>query len=292
MQQQSRTVEQVMARMGSRAHGIVARAELLRAEITPEQIRQRLRKGSLIQEFPGVYRVGHRASSVEARYVAAVKACGEGAVLSGVAAAHVWGLIRGDPPMPEVTTRTERRIKGIRTHRTRNGVPARVWKAIPITTVPQTLVDLAATLPPYMLARACHEADVKYGLKPEQVYALMRHNTPGAATLMRVLSGDTKVTLSRLERRFLQLLRAHDLPLPETNQPAGSKRVDCRWPDHHLTVELDSYTFHRTRYAWEQDRRREREAYARGDSIRRYTHGDVLHDPATVVAELQALLAA
>jgi hypothetical protein len=66
--------------------------------------------------------------------------------------------------------------------------------------------------------------------------------------------------------------------------------VDCRWPEHRLTVELDSYRYHRSRYAWEQDRRREREAYARGDGFRRYAYGDVFDDPEAMLAELRALL--
>jgi hypothetical protein len=81
------------------------------------------------------------------------------------------------------------------------------------------------------------------------------------------------------------------LPLPVTNRPAGGRRVDCRWPDRRLTVELDSYTYHRSRHAWEQDRRREREAYARGDEFRRYTYGGVFERPARMLAELRSLLA-
>jgi very-short-patch-repair endonuclease len=100
-----------------------------------------------------------------------------------------------------------------------------------------------------------------------------------------------RVTLSKLERRFLAVLRAAGLPLPRTNRPAGGHRADCRWPDRRLTVELDSYTYHGSRHAWEPDRRREREAYARGDEFRRYTYGDVFEHPARMLAELRSLLA-
>jgi hypothetical protein len=94
-----------------------------------------------------------------------------------------------------------------------------------------------------------------------------------------------------MERRFLVLLRRERLPLPTTNKPAGTKRVDCRWPGVALTVELDSYRFHNSRYSWEQDRRREREARARGDEFRRYSYADVCEAPALMLAELRALLA-
>jgi very-short-patch-repair endonuclease len=106
------------------------------------------------------------------------------------------------------------------------------------------------------------------------------------------MRGDVHVTLSKLERRFLALLREHGMPLPTTNQKAGAHRVDCRWPDYSLTVELDSYTYHNSRHAWEQDRRREREAHARGDNHRRYTRDDVLEAPAQMLTELRALLSA
>src|SRR5829696_10371556 len=93
-------------------------------------------------EYPGVYRVGHRAPSTEARYLAAVLAAGQGAVLSGRAAAHLLGLVKGTPPPPELIARTERRIAGIKTHRSRvfDAREAASFKGIPVTTVPRTLV--------------------------------------------------------------------------------------------------------------------------------------------------------
>jgi hypothetical protein len=102
--------------------------------------------------------------------------------------------------------------------------------------------------------------------------------------------GDVHVTLSKLEHRFLEVLREHDLPLPVTNHPAGARHVDCRWAAHRLTAELDSYRYHSSRHAWEQDRRCEREAYARGDQHRRYTYANVFERPAQMLAELRALL--
>ncbi len=106
-----------------------------------------------------------------------------------------------------------------------------------------------------------------------------------------MLYGSTPVTLSQLEKRFLEVLRAHGLPLPFTNKPAGERRVDCRWPDHKLTVELDSYRYHSSRFSWEQDREREREARRRGDEFRRFTYEDVFVDLRYMLAQLGGLLA-
>jgi hypothetical protein len=165
-----------------------------------------------------------------------------------------------------------------------------VFHRIPVTTVPRTLVDLAAQLSAPALGRAVHEAQVRYATTPAQVDAvIVRHpRSRGVAKLRRILHGDFRVTLNRFERRFLERLRDAGLPLPKTNRPAGGRYVDCRWPG--LTVELDSFRFHRSRHAWERDRAREREAYARGDELRRYTWGDVLERPAQMLRELRGLL--
>ncbi len=133
---------------------------------------------------------------------------------------------------------------------------------------------------------------MRHFTSPAQVEAILagRPNTPGAGKLKGVMKGDVKVTLSKLERHFLYLLKEHGMPQPQTNRPATGRRVDCRWPEHQLTVELDSYRYHHSRHAWEQDRRREREARARADEFRRYTYGDVFEHPAAMLAELRALL--
>jgi hypothetical protein len=236
---QNRTVEALLGELAARSHGVVTRGELLRAGVTVGEIGHQLRIRALLREHRGVYRVGHRAPSLEARNLAAVRACGQGALLSGRAAAHHLGILKGPALPPEVTTPTERRVAGVRTRRSR-GIEAEdrmMYRGIPVTSVARTLVDLAGSLSADDLARACHEAGVRYRTTPSQV-----------------------------------------------------RQVDCRWPDRRLTVELDSYRYHQSRHAWDQDRRRERGAHARGDEFRRYTYGDVFEAPQQMLAGLPALL--
>ena len=271
--------------MAARSHGVVTRAELLDGGITKAEIDGRLRTGSLIAVFRGVYRVGHRAPSVEARYMAAVKAAGEGALLSGLAAAHLFGLVRGTAPPPEVSARTERRIKGVQVRRVRRlgKGDGTVRRGIPVTTVPRTLIALSSLLSFDELAKAAHEATVRYEIT----------NVDRAPQRLKaILEGDVPILLSRLERGFCARLREAGLPLPITNRPAGGHYVDCRWPEHKLTVELDSYKFHKTRYAWEQDRHRDRAARRRGDQFRRYTWRDVFEEPADMLTEVDEILLA
>jgi very-short-patch-repair endonuclease len=294
MDPHGRTVEAKIARIARSQHGVVTRVQLLEAGLSAQQVRSRVQKGALLPVHRGVYRVGHLAPSIAADYMAAVLACGAGSLLSGLAAGRYLGLLKGSWPAPRVTTPTERRIEGIRTRRTRakESRDAMTVGGIAILTVPEVLVDLAGALTIEQLARACHEAGVRYRTTPAQVESVLsrRANSPGARNLLEVMHGGAPVSLSQLERRFNRIARQRGYPLPKTNRVYGAHRVDCRWPEHRLTVELDSYRYHNSRYSWEQDRQREREARMRGDEFRRFTYGDVFEDRTYMLRELDELL--
>jgi hypothetical protein len=273
--------------------GLVTRPQLIDAGFTEGMLRQRLASGRLLPEHRGVYRLGHQAPSTDATYLAAVLACGDAAVLAGMAAVWRYGLVRGRPPAPEVRAPGRHDRPGIICRQGATDPRDRtIFRSIPTVTVARALVELAPRVDAEELARACHEAGVRYGTTPAHVRdALSRWPAaPGAAKLRAVMTGDVHVSLSRLERVFLALLREQGLPLPVMNGAAGGRRVDCRWPAQRLTVELDSFGFHNSRHSWERDRTREREAYARGDEFRRYTWGDVTERPARMLRELRGLL--
>src|SRR3954471_23885014 len=171
MRPESRTLEEKIAEVAGRAHGVITRAELMAVGASEAGIKRRVRKGVLITQYRGVYRVGHAAPSIEASFVAAVKACGEGAFLRGRAGGYLLGVLKRPPPRPEVWAPTERRIEGIEIRRARRMRRVVVVKGIPVTSVPETLVALAAVLTEDELARACHEAGVRYRTTPRQVEA-------------------------------------------------------------------------------------------------------------------------
>jgi len=288
------STEQVIARIAKSAHGVATRAELLAADVTAKQIAHRVRSGALIPEYPGVYRVGHAAPSALSRYVAAVKAGGAGATLLGRPAGYLLRILKAaSAPAPKVATRSDRRVEGLKTRRLQlDRRDVSEVRGIPCTTVPRTIVDLAAELDEEDLARVFHEAAVRYGTTPDHVEAVLkrRPRCPGAPKLRAVMYGETKVTLSVLEREFLDSLAREDLPLPDTNRRVGKYRVDCRWTEPRVTVELLSYRYHRSRHAWERDHDREREARGRGDEWRSFTYDDVLGDQSYMLGELRKLL--
>jgi hypothetical protein len=236
-----------------------------------------------------VYALGHVAPSLHGAYMAAVLAGGLGSVLSHRAAGYLLKLLRGLPPRPEITvpTTNRRSRSGIVIHRVR----ALHWRDvcvvddIPMTTVPRVLLDLAPSLSPAELTRACHEAWVHHRVTPQMIEACIARNPhkPGAAKLRHAYGAD--VTLSQLEDTFIKLLRQHDLPLPRTNINLEGDKVDCHWEQHGLTIELHSYGFHETREAFEKDiaRRRRSRHFA-------FSYGDVVDRANATAAEVRELL--
>jgi hypothetical protein len=221
--------------------------------------------------------------------MAAILAGGLGAVLSHRAAGYLLKVLRGLPPRPEITVpSTNRRSRpGIVIHRVRSLHPRDVCvvDGIPVTIVPRVLLDLAPSLGPADLTRACHEAWVHHRVTPEMVEACIARNPakPGAARLRHALGSD--VTLSKLEDRFLALLQAHGVPRPRTNISFNGDKVDCHWEQHGLTVELITFRYHATRYGFETDQERRRRS-----SHVPYTYGDIVERGDATVADLRQRL--
>jgi very-short-patch-repair endonuclease len=97
-------------------------------------------------------------------------------------------------------------------------------------------------------------------------------------------------TRSDLERLFLRLCRAHDLPEPEVNVRIGSMLIDFLWRDHKLVVETDGYRYHRGRTAFEDDRARDLELRTLGYEVLRLAYRQVADEPQRIAAVLRATL--
>lgn len=149
-----------MARIAAAQHGYITRSQLVNAGFDRNAIAHRVRTGRLVRAHRGVYAVGHVPHSPHARAMAAVLACGTGAVLSHRAAAALWGLMRW-PRTLEVTGPTDHRVPGIHTHRSRHLSEVTTHYGIPTTTPARTLLDLATTLDAASLTRAVNDARLR-----------------------------------------------------------------------------------------------------------------------------------
>ena len=292
--------DRAIGTLAARQRGVVSRAQLLDAGLSPKAVEVRLRRsGHLLRLHPGVYAVGHAQLRREGRWLAAVLAAGPGAALSHRAAAALHGIRESEAL--DVTTTRRVRVRGVLIHRTTaldaQDVTSR--RAVRVTRLERTLVDLAGILSPEQLGKLLREAD-RAGRLGAAVTRAVRNRIEGhrdaAAEALRAALAEherlaTSLTLSELEDRFLALLDAEKLPRPLTNHLVDGMKIDAVWPDHRLAAELDGWAWHHDRAAFEADRTRTARLTAKGWAIIRFTHAHVVDRPAWVASTLRNLLA-
>ena len=83
----------IATRLAARQEGRVTRAQLIDAGVDTHRIRRWVADGRLYRVHVGVYAIGRPVPSMRGDFMAAVLACGRGAVLSHWAAAVLLGLI-------------------------------------------------------------------------------------------------------------------------------------------------------------------------------------------------------
>src|SRR3954453_20787193 len=108
-ERESRALDAAIATLATRQHGVISREQLEGIGLTRHEIGDRIRAKRLHPLHRGVYAVGHRKVSREGRYLAAVLASGEGAVLSHCSAADLWELRATKEREIDVIARTHRR---------------------------------------------------------------------------------------------------------------------------------------------------------------------------------------
>jgi very-short-patch-repair endonuclease len=285
-------VEEAVAALAGRQYGLVTRGQLRVVGVGDTGIRERLRTKRLHRLHRGVYAVGHSVLPSKAHWMAAVLACGDGAVLSHVAAAAHHQIRRSAASMIDVTVpgaNGRQKRKGIRIHRSGRlgSQDVTVHEGIPVTTVARTLLDLADVLDGQALKRTIDEAEY---LRVFDLAALIAavHNNPGrrGAKLMAAAEGPPELTKSALEERFLALIERRGLPRPRVGVHIDGYEVDFIWPEANLIVELDGFAAHGTRTRFESDRVRDRRLARKGLQTMRFTANALGYDEDAIAEEL------
>lgn len=281
---------------------MVSLEQLRRLGLRRGAVAHGVKTGRLHPLHHGVYAVGHARLGREGRWLAAVLACGPGAVLSHRSAAALWGLLQSDQARIDVTAPRSRnggptRAPLIRLHRSRS-LDARdttSHQGMPITSVPRTLLDLAATIRPDRLERALAQAERLQLYDHRAIRDVIARNNGhrGRTPLTAATAQEPKLTRSQAEAIFLTLIREAGLPEPLVNFPLTAPdhprlEVDFYWPAYHLIVEIDGWETHRTRAAFEADRRRDAALQAAGQKVLRFTWRVINNDGATVVRRIEA----
>jgi very-short-patch-repair endonuclease len=299
--EQTRGLDARIAELAERQHGVVARRQLEALGVGREAIELRLRAGRLLRLHRGVYAVGRRTHSQEERWMAAVLACGRGAVLSHRSAAALWGIRGRSHRAIEVTTpRKSRSRDGV--HRHFAVLPAdevMVERGIPVTTVPRTIFDLAAVAPADTVEHALRQAEyLRLHDRLSLPHLLERYpGRRGGPVVRQCLARRAESpgrSRSWLEEKFLPFLRRHRFPPPQLNAwvEAGERsfEVDCFWPATGAIVELDGFAAHGTRIAFREDRSRDRRLRVAGYGVTRIAPEQLDDEPEAIAADLRVLL--
>jgi hypothetical protein len=275
--------------LAERQHGVVAHWQLLEAGVGKDLTFHRRAGGLLIPLHQGIYVLGHRRHTREERWIAAVLACGPGAVLSHFSAGHLWGLCGSRGPI-EVLRQSggfhPKGHRGVRLHQTRRleSYEVTIELGIPIVVMERVLLDLAARTDAKRLERMFVQAYKREDFSWPRLgrVTTRRRGCKGVGKLRRIaLEVDPEALGARSvpEVDFLALWRETEMPTPSVNVLVEGHLVDFLWSEQKVIVETDSWSFHGDPLAFEKDHQRDVELTAAGYDVHRTTAKMLARDP-------------
>jgi hypothetical protein len=253
-------------RIASRQWGCITTGQLRACRVGRATQTRWIKEGLLHKVHQGVYIYGPLIPAPEQLWMAALLAAGKGSALSHTSSAALRGLMAVRHVI-EVKAPTQRR--GDDTLHIRMGTGrVETIRGLRVTTVPQTLLDLAAIGWP--IERLVNDAlgQSLVDLGDLKGFALDNRGRKGSKALLKAVG--LPHTRSAWERRFLKWVTSIEyLPTPVTNDRIDALTVDVHWPDHDLVVELDTEQTHGTPWAKRRDARRDAYLKRRGKRVRR-----------------------
>jgi very-short-patch-repair endonuclease len=271
-------------------YGLITREQLCDLGMGRGEIERRVATARLHRVHRGVFAVGHAAPRAEARWLAAVLACGPDALLSHHSAAALWRIHEHDPAPAHVTvpTRNGRDRTDIVVHRSAiDELDRAVHRGIPVTSPERTLSDTARGADEEQLTRWVREAEFRGLLEEDRMRGLLDRRP---SRLLALVYDDVVPTQSVMEDRMLRICSRYRLPRPLTQQWILGGRVDFLWPDRNIVVEVDSWKGHRGRVMFQADRTATNVLQLAGYLVLRFTWTDVTRRQAQVARMLRAAL--
>ena len=235
-------------------------------------------QGRLTRVHNGVYALGYRHPEPVAVAMAAVLACGDGAVLSHDSAAALWGWRRW-PQVPEVSATRARARPGIKTHQPRSLPRTNVTRqlGVPVTSPERTIREIESRLTRKQFTRMVKDASLQRRLDE--------------AAVTRLLGYPAEPTRSEFEEAFRRFCRRFGLPAAQTLETVHGYEVDALFAEQRLVIELDGWEFHKGRVAFGDDRDRDADLLSFGYETVRITWERLHETPEREAARLKRILA-
>lgn len=285
---------------------VFTRAQALEAGCREGLIDRRLATGFWIRLHRCVYIRADAPRLPGQDVLAAVLACGAPAAASHRTAGFVWGLEGVTPPRrPQVLTVAPRHlcVPGVvvRRSRTLRRPDIVVVGAVPTTSIPRTLIDLAGELDGDHLEDALDDAIRRGAVRAESLLRRLEKGRTrgvlGVGTLRDLLlvRVGRRVGESRPENALRRLLVRSGVGEPEVQYVVRDgrgrfvARVDLAYPDARIAIEYDGFRHHTGRKRLSRDSWRQVDLEEAGWVVRRITSSDLDERPDRVVDMLGRL---
>jgi very-short-patch-repair endonuclease len=263
------TLDRAIAELASHQHGIFTAVQAEEIGFDRDQRAYRVRIGRWALLYSRVYRVAGSPASWRGALLASTMATGSVAVASHQSAAELWELPGRSTDVVEITCHRWHRARppGLIVHETKLLLPGDTTErdGIPVTSVEQTLLGLAAVSRPAVVDMALDRA-LRLRLTTRArleafVQRKARKGRNGVAVLRGLVDGHDPLAglpESAMETKLKRLLRRHGLPTPVfqyviRDQGRFVARVDAAYPDLRIAIEFDSYEHHTGRLALVRD---------------------------------------
>lgn len=277
-----------LVEIAKRQHDVLSLEQLVDLGLSPSGVRDLVAAGKLRRIHRGVYAVSAAPLTRAGRWMAAVLACGPGALLSHQSNAMHFGLRATNRSRIDVIsgTRAGRSLAGIHAHTATTLLPRDITEhnGIPCASVACTLFQIAVGVSPHSLLKAADQAETLGLFDRRAIDDVLHRNAgrPGVRALrdvIEILAGEEQpIQRSVFEERFNPIIDLAGLPPPITNHWMRVNgewfELDFFWPSLRLGVEVDGGR-HLTRAGRHRDRIKDRKLAAVGIQVVRYLWGDL-----------------
>lgn len=288
--------------------GLLSRRQANGVGVSNAQLRNRVSSGSLLQVGTDTFRLPGAPITTLADLRALMIDIGGEVWASGPTAAALHGFdgyrLRAPFDVTIARGRDVQRI-GHRVHTARRVdlIDRFVIEGIPVFSGARTLIDLARTETREQLTVAfdsgLRDGRFNESLVHRRIVALRSKGRFGIPRLVEAIEGAEAIRggHSWLEREYLRLLADAHLPTPITQVVSARAsgrlvRVDFRFPDTPVVVEVLGYRYHRTKDQLRRDVERTNALLSGGLRPYQFAYEQIVETPDEVMAITRAALAA
>lgn len=269
----------------------ITTAQLLAIGTAKATIADWKRLGYLYPRLPGVYAVGSPARTVESDLWEAILYAGPGAMLSHGTAAWWRGLIDFPVrPMHVSTPRRKRPLPGIAIHGRRPELDRQRHQGMPLTSVAQTVFDLAAQGELKLVRKALANLDFANSLHAPAIRAMCGQGRAGSLALEWAIDNYEPLfaqTQSPFEDDYIWACESLDIPKPNRiSVRVLGIPVDAVYYDAMVIVELDGIANHHSPAQVRRNHRNDKKLRDAGWLVLRYTTDQFADDPQGVRDEI------